>query len=80
MVEKQKKSNVVNVGALMRSFSDGFRVSPGAVCEMIGRIDLWFELNTKELCGVAESHGRHTISEDDVTEFFSLKKAEFLSG
>ena len=67
-------SNVCNVGKLMRSYSGDYRVSPGAVKEMLGNLDLWFEVHMKDLCRVAKSHGRHTIMEDDVIEFFSVKK------
>jgi histone H3/H4 len=65
-------SNVLNVGKVLRSYSGSFRVSPGAVREVLSRLDVWFELNTKELCRVSKSHGRHTVMEDDVTEFFSV--------
>jgi histone H3/H4 len=67
-------SSILNVGKQMRLHSDGYRVSPGAVHEMISRLDLWFELNTKEICKVSSSHGRKTIMADDVTEFFSVVK------
>ena len=73
------KSNVLNIGKIVRANSGKYRVSPGAVHELVGRLDLWFELNTKELCRVTRSHNRHTVSEDDVVEFFSLKKNEILS-
>ena len=73
-------SNVVNVGKVLRSYSGSYRVSPGAVREMISRLDLWFELNTKGVCKVSGSHGRKTIMEDDVVEFFSLRKNGFLVG
>ena len=72
-------SNVLNIGKTVREYSGSFRVSPGAVHELVGRLDLWFELNTKELCRVTKSHGRSTVSESDVVEFFSLKKNEILS-
>jgi histone H3/H4 len=64
----------------MRSYSSGYRVSPSAVHEMIGRVDLWFETHMKELCDVTKTHGRHTIMDDDVTEFFSKTKSVFLDG
>ena len=71
-------SSVFNVGKTMRGYSGKkYRVSPGAVHEMISRLDLWFETNMKEVCRVSKSHGRRTIMEDDVTEFFSMKKNGF---
>jgi len=73
-------SNVLNVGKIVRSYSGDFRVSPGAVKELVGRLDLWFEINTKELCKVSRSHGRKTVMEDDVVEFFSVKDNVLLSG
>lgn len=73
-------SNVVNVGKVLRSYSGSYRVSPGAVREMISRLDMWFEIHTKEMCGVSKHHGRKTVMEDDVVEFFSLTKNGFLGG
>jgi histone H3/H4 len=73
-------SNTVNVGKLLRSYSGSYRVSPGAVREIISHLDLWFETNTKEVCKVSKSHGRKTIMEDDVVEFFSFQKNGFLEG
>ena len=57
--------------------SGKYHVSPSAVKEMLSRLDMWFELNTKLLCGVAKSHGRKTVMEDDVTEFFSVSRNGF---
>ena len=74
------KSNVCNIGNLLRAHSGKYRVSPSAVSEMVGRVELWFEMNTKAVCEVAKSHGRHTISEDDVVEFFSRVSSVFLDG
>jgi len=71
-------SNVLNVGKLLRSYSGSYRVSPGAVREVISRLDLWFELHTKEVCKVSRSHGRKTVMEDDVTEFFGVQKNGFI--
>lgn len=71
-------SNVLNIGKIMRSSSDGFRVAPGAVKEMSSRINDWFETNIPGLCDMSKSHGRKTIMEDDVVEFFGLKKNGFL--
>ena len=79
-MNSSSSSNVLNVGLYMRSYSDGFRVSPAAVHEMISRMNLWLETHMKDLCGVAESHGRHTVGEDDVTEFFSVTKTVLLGG
>jgi histone H3/H4 len=62
----------------MRSHSDGYRVSPSAVKELVGRIDSWFEMNMKGLCDVAKSHGRKTVMEDDITEFFGFQRNGFL--
>jgi len=73
-------SNVVNIGLIIRSHSDGYRVSPSAIKEIIGRVDLWFELHVKEICEITKAHGRHTICDDDVTEFFSRSKSVFLDG
>jgi len=74
-------SSVLNVGKSLRCHSGKkYRVSPGAVHEMVSRLDMWFELNTKELCKVADSHGRKTVHEDDVVEFFGLRKNGFFSG
>jgi histone H3/H4 len=73
-------SNVLNVGKVVRSYSGDFRVSPGAVHELVSRLDLWFELNMKELCKVSRGHGRKTVMEDDVVEFFSVRNNEVLSG
>jgi histone H3/H4 len=67
-------SSTLNIGKILRSYSSSYRVSPGAVKEMLSRLDLWFELNTKEICKVSSSHGRKTIMADDVTEFFSVVK------
>ena len=68
-------SNVINIGLLMREYAlDEYRVSPGAVHEMIGRLDLWLELNVPDLCQVSKAHGRKTVMADDVTEFFSIVK------
>jgi histone H3/H4 len=64
----------------MRGNSGSFRISPGAVQEMISRFDMWFELNMNELCKIAQSHGRKTILEDDVVEFFSVMKNKFFEG
>jgi histone H3/H4 len=55
-------------------------VSPSAVKELLSRLDMWFESNVQGLCDVAKSHGRHTVMEDDVTEFFSVSKNKFMDG
>jgi histone H3/H4 len=73
-------SNVLNVGKQMRTYSGKYRVSPAAVQEVVGRMNTWFEINTKELCAVARSHGRKTVMEDDVTEFFSIARNGFKEG
>lgn len=73
-------SSVLNIGKLMRQYSGKYRVSPGAVHEMISRLDLWFELHMKELCAVSKSHDRSTVFEDDVTEFFGVTKNGFRDG
>lgn len=67
-------SSVLNVGKTMRSFSGGYRVSPGAVHEMIDHLDLWFETNMVEVCKVSKAHGRKTVMEEDVIEFFSITR------
>lgn len=46
----------------------------------MGRVNIWFEINTQELCDISKSHGRHTVMEDDVIEFFSVSKNKFLDG
>ena len=77
-MKSSSSSNVLNVGFYMREYADGYRVSPAAVHEMIKRMDLWFEMHMKDLCGVAEAHGRHTVGESDVIEFFGVHKNGFL--
>lgn len=71
-------SNTLNIGKLLRSYSSSYRISPSAVKEMISRLDMWFETNTKEVCKISKSHGRKTVMEDDITEFFSFRKNSFL--
>lgn len=71
-------SNVLNVGKVVRSYSGKYRVSPGAVKSLVSRLDMWFEMHTKDICRVSSSHDRKTVMEDDVTEYFSFKENEFL--
>ena len=80
-MRSSSSSNVINIGLLMREYAlDEYRVSPGAVHEMIDRIDMWLESHMMGLCEVAKGHGRCTVGESDVVEFFSVSKNGFLSG
>jgi len=72
--------SVLNIERVMRRYADGYRVSPGAVHEMMTRVDLWFEVNMKEVCSIARGHGRKTLMADDVVEFFSLCRNKLFSG
>ena len=73
-------SSVLNLGKTMHTHANGYRVSPDAVHEMISRVDLWFEVNMKEVCSIARGHGRKTLMADDVVEFFSLCRNKLFSG
>jgi len=81
-----KNKNVVNVGKIMREnavLSQGtkkqkFRVSPGAVNEVISRIVDNLEDYTIEFCWVANQDGRKTILERDIIKVFSVVDNEIL--
>ena len=66
-----KIANTLNVGQLMRKYSDGHPISPDAVCELIDRIQIFVECNMESIILIAEKHGRKTVFADDITEFFN---------
>lgn len=78
-MNSSSSSNTINIGLLMREYAlDEYRVSPAAVHELVGRVEMWLEMNMPGLCGVAKGHGRCTVGESDVVEFFSKKEINLL--
>jgi len=65
-------SEVVNVGKLFRTAARPFYVQPRAVQEYISRVVDHIEDNVFVIKRIAEGHGRKTIYEDDVIQFFSI--------
>ena len=74
----------MNVGKIMRQYSDGANVSPSAVAAMMDRFDLFLERAMPRLAQIANAHGAKTIREDEnldkpeksqahVTWLFSIK-------
>lgn len=83
--KERKASNILNIGKLMRKYSDGMNVSPSAVHAMTDRIDLFLELATPQITEIAKAHGCKKIKECEnlehpekgqvhITWFFSLSK------
>lgn len=80
----QKAPNELNVGKLMRRYSNGMNISPSAVTAMIHRLDLFLELAMPHIATIARTSGcNKTIKEHEdlthpeksqahVTWFFSL--------
>ncbi len=66
-----KDKNAINVGKLMHKYCK-LKVSPAAVKELSGRIlDKLYDMAPK-IDEIAKSHGRKTIRDEDVIEFFSV--------
>lgn len=66
-----KDKNAINVGKLMREYSE-LNVSPKAVEELSGRIlDRIFDISPY-FDKIAKSHDRKTVMEEDVVEFFGV--------
>jgi len=73
-------SETINVGKLMRKEAwlkkskrktKRFRVSPGAIQELIGYIEAGIEKNIPQICEIAEKTNHpNTIKEEDIINFF----------
>ena len=76
-------SEVVNVGKLMRKEAwlkvgkrkiRRYRVSPDAVQQMISYIKCGIEINTPQMCEMAnKTNHPNTIKEEDVVRYFDFK-------
>ena len=61
--------NVINVNRLIHEYCK-LKVSPGAVKEISGRIIDKLHDMAPDLDKIAKRHGRKTVMEEDVIEFF----------
>lgn len=68
----KRKSTTIKVRDLMRKNSGGFKISEKAWLEMKDRLEIFFELHMKDITKITESHGRRTVYDTDVLEYFGF--------
>lgn len=64
-------SNIINMSKLFKE-NTNLHVSPAAVKEYISRIIDGVEDNVPEIEKITKKHGRKTIYEEDIIEFFGI--------
>jgi histone H3/H4 len=80
-------NNVINVNKLVHENAithnnekyarkEKFQVSPAAIYEYVSRIIDHITDNTPYIAEIAQKHGRKTIMEQDVIEFFGFVESE----
>jgi len=67
-----KNSTTVKVLDQMKRHSGGYKISKKAWVEMKDRLELFFEVHMVDITKIARSHGRHTVMDSDVIEYFGF--------
>jgi histone H3/H4 len=67
-----KNSTTIKVLDQMRKHSGGYKISRDAWLEMKDRLELFFEVRMKDLTDITKRHGRRTVMDCDVIEFFGF--------